>query len=196
MVMRTLLALVTTFCLSSLSLFTTSKALDNGAALRPPLGWSTWQTCGDAHCSHDACNEDEVKSVARNMASKGLVKLGYRFVNLDDCWLAAARNSTNGELRWDDARFPSGIPALAAWLHERSLKLGIYTSVSQARMSGNCDCTHTSTSDRLARRLARESLGLEGTTIRTPPHLRLGVSTTSSSTGVEISKTKFGCKDS
>ena len=22
-------------------------AMDNGLALRPPLGWSTWQTCGD-----------------------------------------------------------------------------------------------------------------------------------------------------
>ena len=38
--------------------------LDNGLGRRPPLGWSTWQTCGDAACSHDACNEAEIKAVA------------------------------------------------------------------------------------------------------------------------------------
>eukprot|EP00729_Bicosta_minor_P028362 gene28362-24871_t len=49
--------------------------LDNGLALRPPLGWSTWQTCGDEACSHDACTEDEVKSVATAMQTNGMQAL-------------------------------------------------------------------------------------------------------------------------
>jgi len=53
--------------------------------------------------------------------------LGYEFVNLDDCW-AYSRDNTTGRLTWDEDRFPSGIPALADWLHERGFKFGLYTS--------------------------------------------------------------------
>ena len=38
-------------------------AAENGVALTPPLGWSTWLTCeagGGGVCVHDYCNEKEV----------------------------------------------------------------------------------------------------------------------------------------
>lgn len=110
-------------------------ALDNGLAMTPPLGWSTWQTCGDAGCSHDACTEDEIKSVAIAMQASGMQQLGYSRVNLDDCWVASGRNNSDGRLTWDTFRFPSGIPALVGWLHARNFSFGIYTS------AGNATCT-------------------------------------------------------
>ena len=57
-------------------------AFDNGLALQPPLGWSTWQTCGDARCSHDVCTEGEVKAVATAMMENGMQALGYNHINL------------------------------------------------------------------------------------------------------------------
>ena len=45
---------------------------------------------------------------------------------LSDCWSATNRSAT-GELQPDPARFPSGIPALVAYLQPRGLGLGLYT---------------------------------------------------------------------
>lgn len=112
-----------------------THALDNGLARTPPLGWSTWQTCGDTACGHDVCNEAEVKSAAIALNSSGMQALGYNYVNLDDCWVGPRDNSTN-LLTWDTSRFPSGIPALTAWLHARGLKFGLYTS------AGNTTCAN------------------------------------------------------
>ena len=39
-------------------------ALDNGLGLKPLLGWNTWKTCGDSDCTHDYCDEHEVKTAA------------------------------------------------------------------------------------------------------------------------------------
>eukprot|EP01043_Picozoa_sp_COSAG02_P040928 COSAG02_NODE_3351_length_6887_cov_19.626547_3_plen_231_part_00 len=44
----------------------------------------------------------------------------------DDCWASWKR--PNNTITWDPDRFPSGIPALTSWLHERQLKFGLYTS--------------------------------------------------------------------
>lgn len=92
------------------------------------LGWSSWQTCADGQCRKDNCSEAEVKMVAGALQSNGMQKLGFEYVILDDCWAALERNASSGGLTWDTSRFPSGMPALAAWLHERQLKLGLYTS--------------------------------------------------------------------
>ena len=46
--------------------------MDNGAGKTPPLGLSTWTTCGDAECTHDFCNEEEVKESALAMQQNGM----------------------------------------------------------------------------------------------------------------------------
>eukprot|EP00466_Bigelowiella_natans_P002741 jgi/Bigna1/70198/fgenesh1_pg.11_\ len=81
--------------------------LDNGLALQPILGWNTWMTCDDTGCGHDQCSEQMVKEAATAMQENGMQNLGWRYVNLDDCW-AFPRNESTGELRWDPERFPSG----------------------------------------------------------------------------------------
>lgn len=59
--------------------------MDNGLGRTPPLGWNTWVTCGDKECSHDFCNEAEVKAAAVAMKENGMHALGWNYVNLDDC---------------------------------------------------------------------------------------------------------------
>jgi len=49
---------------------------------------------------------------------------GYQYVNLDDCWMDGRDSS--GDLRWNTKKFPSGIPALAEYVHGKGLKIGIY----------------------------------------------------------------------
>jgi len=58
------------------------------------------------------------------MLANGMHAAGYDHVILDDCW-AMGRDTSTQELTWDTSRFPSGIPALTAWLGARGLKLGI-----------------------------------------------------------------------
>jgi YVTN family beta-propeller protein len=72
---------------------------------------------------------------ARALVSSGMAKLGYNYVNLDDCWMAPARAS-DGELQADPTRFPHGIKWLADQIHAMGLKLGIYESV------GDTTCQH------------------------------------------------------
>jgi alpha-galactosidase len=109
-----------------------AAALNNGAGLTPPLGWTTW--CGDGPCGNDYCSESYVKTAAEAMLSNGMVSAGYRWVLLDDCWAAGSRTA-QGTLTWDVSRFPSGIPSLVQWLHARGLSFGLYTS------AGNTTCS-------------------------------------------------------
>jgi alpha-galactosidase len=109
-----------------------SLALDNGAGLVPPIGWSTW--CSDGNCGLDYCSEVEVKQAAEAMVANGMFALGYNWVILDDCW-AYTERASNGSLTWDPFRFPSGIPALTQWLHDRGFLFGLYTS------AGNVTCS-------------------------------------------------------
>lgn len=111
-----------------------AMGLENGVGRKPPLGWNTWKTCGETRCRHDVCNEMEIKTIATAMEREGMVALGYEYVNLDDCWAGKRNESDGGTLTWDQDRFPSGIPALAQFLHERRMKLGLYAS------AGNQTC--------------------------------------------------------
>jgi len=57
----------------------------------------------------------------------GLAKLGYTYVNIDDCWQTLERNA-DGTVSADPVRFPSGMKALSDYVHSKGLKLGIYSS--------------------------------------------------------------------
>lgn len=46
------------------------------------------------------------------------------YVNVDDCWMAMNR-TTEGRLTHDPVRFPSGMKALAGYVHSRGLKFGL-----------------------------------------------------------------------
>lgn len=71
-------------------------------------------------------SENLYKSMADRMATDGFRDAGYEYVNIDDCWMAMERDPKTGSLIADPKRFPSGIKALADYIHSKGLKLGIY----------------------------------------------------------------------
>ncbi len=62
---------------------------------------------------------------------------GYEYVLIDDCWPLKERNA-EGQLVPDPTRFPSGMKALADYVHEKGLKLGIYSAWSNYTWYFNC----------------------------------------------------------
>ncbi|KAK9682682.1 hypothetical protein RND81_10G089000 [Saponaria officinalis] len=94
--------------------------LSNGLAQTPQMGWNSW--------NFFACdiNESLIKQTADALVSTGLADLGYNYVNIDDCWSKPVRN-LEGHLVPDPKTFPSGIKALADYVHAKGLKLGIYS---------------------------------------------------------------------
>ncbi|XP_047957090.1 alpha-galactosidase 3-like [Salvia hispanica] len=94
--------------------------LNNGLGITPQMGWNSW--------NFFACdiNEKVIKETADALVTTGLAKLGYDYVNIDDCWSEMARDS-KGQLVPDEKTFPSGIKALADYVHSKGLKLGIYS---------------------------------------------------------------------
>ncbi|GAU41021.1 hypothetical protein TSUD_178610 [Trifolium subterraneum] len=94
--------------------------LANGLAQTPPMGWNSW--------NHFNCqiNEKIIRQTADALVSTGLSKLGYTYVNIDDCWAELNRDN-KGNLVAKKSTFPSGIKALADYVHSKGLKLGIYS---------------------------------------------------------------------
>ncbi|KAK4579423.1 hypothetical protein RGQ29_029191 [Quercus rubra] len=98
--------------------------LANGLGLTPQMGWNSW--------NHFNCKVDEkvIKETADALVSTGLAKLGYIYVNIDDCWAEMHRDA-KGNLLPKNSTFPSGIKALADYVHSKGLKLGIYSDAGQ-----------------------------------------------------------------
>jgi len=100
------------------------RALDNGLARTPPMGWNSWNKF--------ACNvsEDLIKQAADAMVSSGMKDAGYQYVVIDDCWQVA--RDAQGNIVPDAKRFPSGMQALADYVHGKGLKFGIYSDAGTA----------------------------------------------------------------
>lgn len=93
----------------------------NGLAMSPPMGWNSWNHFG---CSVTAA---DVEAAADSIVRDGLRSIGYRYVNVDDCWQAPTRDA-QGRLRADPVRFPGGMKALGDYIHARGLSFGIYAT--------------------------------------------------------------------
>ena len=93
----------------------------------PPMGWNSWNKCG--------CNVSDklIREMADAMVSSGMQAAGYQYVNIDDCWQVS--RDASGTIVADPTRFPSGIKALADYVHSKGLKLGIYTDAG----TGTCE---------------------------------------------------------
>ncbi|KAJ6925787.1 alpha-galactosidase [Populus alba x Populus x berolinensis] len=90
--------------------------------------WNSW--------NHFQCNIDErtIKTTADALVSTGLAALGYKYVNIDDCW-GEEKRDWKGSLRAKASTFPSGIKALADYVHSKGLKLGIYSDAGYTTCS-------------------------------------------------------------
>ncbi|QYC44225.1 Alpha-galactosidase A precursor [Nonomuraea coxensis DSM 45129] len=104
-------------------------ALDNGLARTPQMGWNDWNSF---FCN---VNETLIRQTADVMVSSGMAAAGYEYVNIDDCWSTKSRDA-NGNLVPDPQKFPSGMKALADYVHGKGLKLGIYSSAGTTTCAG------------------------------------------------------------
>ncbi|MGF6493123.1 alpha-galactosidase [Luteibacter sp. 621] len=93
------------------------------ADLLPQMGFNNWNS---THCRAEF-DEAMIRGIADKFISLGLKDAGYRYVNVDDCWANWQRDK-DGHLTPNPKRFPSGIAALADYIHQRGLKFGVYSS--------------------------------------------------------------------
>lgn len=89
-------------------------------AMTPPMGWNSWNTFGET------VNEQLIKDAADVMVDSGLKDAGYEYVVIDDCWALKERDAS-GRMVADPVKFPSGMKALADYIHSKGLKFGMYS---------------------------------------------------------------------
>jgi alpha-galactosidase len=94
----------------------------------PPMGWNSWNKF--------ACNvsEDLIRQMADAMVKSGMKDAGYQYIVIDDCWQVA--RDKDGNIIADPQRFPSGIKALADYIHSLGLKFGIYSDAGSNTCAG------------------------------------------------------------
>ena len=97
-------------------------------ALTPPMGWNSWNKF--------QCNVDEnmIRQQADAMVASGMKDAGYTYINIDDCW--HGERDSLGFIHADAKRFPSGMKALADYVHSKGLKIGIYSDAGWKTCGG------------------------------------------------------------
>ena len=103
--------------------------MENGLALTPPMGWNSWNKFGGN------INEELIRATADKMVSSGMKDAGYQYLVIDDCWHNMTRDA-QGNISADPKRFPSGIKALADYVHLKGLKFGIYSDAGKKTCGG------------------------------------------------------------
>jgi len=94
----------------------------------PPMGWNSWNKF--------ACNVSEklLREQADAMAASGMKDAGYQYIVIDDCWQKS--RDVDGNIQADPERFPSGIKALADYVHSKGLKFGLYSDAGSLTCGG------------------------------------------------------------
>lgn len=94
----------------------------------PPMGFMSWNYFATN------VNEKDLKEMADSMVANGMLAAGYKYIFIDDGW-QGGRDSVNNIIP-NPKKFPSGIKALADYLHARGMKLGIYSDAAQLTCAG------------------------------------------------------------
>lgn len=99
-------------------------------SLTPSMGWNSW------YAHYNRITDPMMREAADIMISSGMADVGYQYVNVDDCWMNAEKSADpkrTGPFRDDHGNivpnnyFPD-MKALAAYIHSKGLKAGLYTS--------------------------------------------------------------------
>jgi alpha-galactosidase len=103
-------------------------AQESTLALTPPMGWNSWNKFG--------CNVSErmIREMADAMVKSGMKDAAYQYVVIDDCWQVS--RDQEGNIVVDPERFPSGMKALADYVHSLGLKFGIYSDAGSKTCAG------------------------------------------------------------
>ena len=94
----------------------------------PPMGWNSWNRFG---CN---VNEKMLKETADMLVETGMRDAGYTYLVIDDCW--HGERDSLGFVQEHPDLFPSGMKALAEYIHARGLKFGIYSSAGFKTCAG------------------------------------------------------------
>ncbi len=100
--------------------------------VKPFMGWSSWSIQSSSRPGYGTgwLTENHIRDAADAMAGK-LKLAGYEYINIDAGWNATMdwvfHTDANGIPDAEPTRFPSGIKALADYVHGKGLKLGLYS---------------------------------------------------------------------
>jgi alpha-galactosidase len=105
-----------------------ATAPDVSLAPVPPMGFNTWNKFG--------CNVDEelIRGTADAMVETGMLEAGYKYLVIDDCW--QVDRAADGSIIADPRRFPSGMKALADYVHGKGLLFGLYSDIGPKTCAG------------------------------------------------------------
>ena len=99
-------------------------AVGETLALTPPMGWNSW------YIHYNRITEADMRAAADVMIDSGMADFGYRYVNIDDCWMK--RKGDEPYRDEDGALLPNSsfpdIRGMVDHIHARGLKAGLYTS--------------------------------------------------------------------
>lgn len=96
--------------------------------LTPPMGFMTWNKY------KDDISEQLIRRIADRMVSAGYAEAGYKYIFIDDGW-QGGRDKRNNIIP-DPVKFPSGMKALADYVHSKGLLLGIYSDAARFTCAG------------------------------------------------------------
>jgi hypothetical protein len=88
----------------------------------PMMGWASW------NANRININEALIKSTADLVISQGLKDVGYSWVNTDDGFFGGRDAAGNLQV---NNKFPSGMGAIATYIHAKGLKAGIYSEAGK-----------------------------------------------------------------
>jgi alpha-galactosidase len=125
---RHILVQISAFLLVVLICASPSIAQSTGLAATPPMGWNSWNKFG--------CNVDEkmIRDMADAMVTSGMKDAGYNYIVIDDCWQVS--RDAQGNIVPDPNHFPSGMKALADYVHSKGLKFGLYSDAGTKTCAG------------------------------------------------------------
>ena len=98
----------------------------------PPMGWSSWNSFSNT------VNAEIVMAQARAMASNGMQKAGYQYINIDEGWWLGERHADGNfvidEKAWPalaQGEKPGDMANIVRFIHSLGLKAGIYTDAGK-----------------------------------------------------------------
>ncbi|KAA6458751.1 alpha-galactosidase [Acidobacteria bacterium AB60] len=98
----------------------------------PPMGWSSWNSFSNT------VNARVIMDQAKAMATSGLQKAGYQYINIDEGWWLGRRDK-DGNILVNDNQWPgvgltdkpADMTSIVTFIHNLGLKAGIYTDAGK-----------------------------------------------------------------
>lgn len=123
-----MLVIISVLLCSNISICFAAPDSWENLAQTPPMGWNSWNTF------RLKINEELVRSIADMFVKQGFKDAGYEYIVIDDGW--QIDRDAQGNIVVNQEKFPSGIKALADYIHSKGLKFGIYSDAGYKTCGG------------------------------------------------------------